>query len=190
MTKRHKGDSSDELISLVRRGKITPQQAEAEAAMRGWPPFERKPQLGAFDPMRESRWSIVMAIAWIAWRDLEQTRQQTAAFRSESTHWIFREWDQPIKSGTVFARRAGWFLETWSEPTTMRLALLEKILEAKGKLPLTRLMSVADAEEELWRALSEGRLVAEARDANGGPVDIPEREWTYLKLFEERKRDV
>jgi hypothetical protein len=30
-----------------------------------------------------------MAVAWIAWRDLEQTRQKSAAFRSESTRWPF-----------------------------------------------------------------------------------------------------
>src|SRR3954471_9828987 len=95
------------LISLVRYGKVTPQQAEAEAVARGWPPFEREAELGTFDPMRESRWPIVMAVAWIAWRDLEHTRQQSAEVCSERTYWVFQEWNQPIKRGTAFARRAG-----------------------------------------------------------------------------------
>jgi len=175
----------DRLISLVRYGKVTPQAAEAEAAARGWPPFERMPAVGTFDPMEESRWPIVMAVAWIAWRDIELTRRQA----SESTHWIFREWNQPIKNGTAFARRAGWFLETWSKPTTVRLGFLEDILNAKGELPSTRKMSVGAAEKELWRALSEGHLTAEAMDTSGKPVDIPEREWPYLMLFEEGERD-
>ena len=182
-------DARARLISLVRYGKVTPEQAEAEAAARGWPPFAKEPELGAADPLREPRWPIVMAVAWIAWRDPQETRQQSAGFRSECTHWVFCEWNQPVKRGTAFARRAGWFLESWSEPTTVRLALAERFLQAQGKLPATRQMSLADAERELWQALSEGRLVAEGFDENGRPVDIPEREWAYLKLFEERKRD-
>jgi hypothetical protein len=88
MVRLHSANARARLISLVRYGKVTPEQAEAEAAARGWPPFEREPQTAALDPMRESPWPIVMAVAWIAWRDLEQTRQQSAAFRSESTYWI------------------------------------------------------------------------------------------------------
>jgi hypothetical protein len=130
-----------------------------------------------------------MAVAWIAWRDLEQTRRQSAAFRSESTYWLFREWNQPIKGGTAFARRAGWFLENWPKPTTVQLALLEKILAAESKLPAMRQMTVLEAEQALWRALSEARLIAEALDGSGRPVDIPAREWAYLKLFEDGKED-
>jgi hypothetical protein len=58
------------------------------------------------------------------------------------------------------------------------------------RLPVTACLSVDDAEKELWRALSDGRLVAEALDAEGRLVDVPQREWSYLKLFEDGKRDV
>ena len=46
-----------------------------------------------------------------------------------------------------------------------------------------------EAETELWQALSDGELVAEGLDGGGQPVDIPQREWAYLKLFEEGDRD-
>ena len=180
----------DRLITLARFGKITPQQAEAKAAALGLPPFEKQPPVSALDPMREPRWPIVMAVAWIAWRDLDRTRQQSAPFRSECTHWLFQEWNQPVKGGTAFARRAGWFLETWSEPTTVRLSILEKMLQARDELPATKQMSVNDAEQELWRALSEGKLIAEGLDANGKPTDIPTREWPFLELYEDGRRDV
>ena len=130
-----------------------------------------------------------MAVAWIAWRDLEQARQQSAAFRSECTHWIFREWSQPIKRGTAFARRAGWFLESWSEPTTVRLGFLEKILEARGQLPTTRAMSVRDAEQELWRALSEERLMLKGWMRMESRSIFRSAKWSYLKLFEDGNRD-
>jgi hypothetical protein len=51
-------------------------------------------------------------------------------------------------------------------------------------------MPVCIAEKVLWRALSEGHLTAEALDARGRPVDISNREWSYLQIFEESQRDV
>ena len=101
----------DELITLARYGKITPQDAEAEAAANGFEPFERQPELPAFDPMLESRWPIVMAIAWIAWRDIRLVRENCPEFRSQSTLWLLQEWNEPVNNGTAFERRAGWFLE-------------------------------------------------------------------------------
>jgi hypothetical protein len=180
---------SDDLLSLAQYGKITSAQAEAKASEMGWPPFERQPALPAFDPMRDSRWSLVMAVAWIAWRDLMLVREQHAGFRAESTQWLFREWSSPAAGGTGVERHAGYFLETWSKSSSARLALLEKILESRDQMPPTRQMPVATARETLWNALSEGLLVAEALDTMGKPIEIPDREWSYLKLYEERGVD-
>jgi hypothetical protein len=179
----------DELITLARYGKVTPDQAEAEAAASGWEPFARQPELTAFDPMLESRWAIVMAIAWIAWRDIRLVQQNCPDCRSQCRLWVFREWNEPVSNGTAFERRAGWFLESWSEATTVRLMIHERFLAARNELPPSRQMSVSDAEKALWRALSDGHLVAEAQNDDGKPMDIPQREWSYVKLFEDGKRD-
>jgi len=92
----------DELISLARHGKVTPEEAEAEAQANGFEPFEHRPELPAFDPMHEPWWTIAMAVAWIARRNLKQVRENCAGFRKECTHWIFREWKQPVEGGTKF----------------------------------------------------------------------------------------
>jgi hypothetical protein len=42
----------------------------------------------------------------------------------------------------------------------------------------------------LWQALSKDSLIAEGFDAHGAVVEIPSREWVYLRLREERGRDV
>jgi hypothetical protein len=180
----------DELISLARYGKITPDEAEAEAKASGFEPFARQPELPAFDPLQESRWTIVQSIAWIAWRDLKQVRENCAGFRSECRHWLWREWNEPVDNGTAFARRQGWFLEQWREATTVRLSMLENWYRSHEQLPGTRQMSVREAEKVLWRALGDGHLGAEALNMEGLPVDIPAREWSYLKLYEDGKRDV
>ena len=51
-------------------------------------------------------------------------------------------------------------------------------------------MTIAKAEKELFVALAAGRLVAIAKDGAGKVVEIPQREWPYLHLFEEQERDV
>jgi hypothetical protein len=179
----------NELLSAAQYGEITSAEAEAKAAEMGWPPFERQPALPAFDPMLEARWSLVMTVAWIAWRDLALVREQHSGFRADSTHWLFREWNGPAPEGGV-ERHAGYFVETWSKSSATRLSLVDIILEGRDEFPPTRQMSVADAREILWRALSEGRLVAEALDSSGKPIEIPTIEWSYLKLYEERELDV
>lgn len=180
----------DELISLVRYGKIKPEEAEAEAAAYGLPPFESKPSLPAFDPLQESRWSLAMAVAWIAWRDIELVRENCPGIRSEWWYWYFREWNEPVDGGTSFARRAGWFLEARPEATTVWLSVSETLMRTRGELPPSFQMKVSEAEKVLWRSLSQGDLTAEALNERDRPVDIPAREWSYLKLFEDGKRDV
>ena len=51
-------------------------------------------------------------------------------------------------------------------------------------------MTIAKAEKELLFALAAGHLVAIAKDSAGKVVDIPQREWPYLELFEEQECDV
>ena len=51
-------------------------------------------------------------------------------------------------------------------------------------------MTIREAVAALWQALSEGRLVALGFDAHDTVVEIPSREWVYLRLREERERDV
>ncbi len=183
-------EGRNRLISLVRYAKMTPDEAEAEAKANGWPPFAHQPPLPEFDPLKQSRWPLVMAVAWIAWRDLESTREQCPEFRAECTHWIFREWKEPVSNGKAFKARTGWFLETLSCATAARLTLHDLWRTAHNTLPPTRQMSVRAAEQELWQSLSDGKLVAEGLNEQGKPVDIPQREWSYLKLFEEWDRDV
>lgn len=188
--KRRASNPRDHLISLARYGRLTPDEAETKAASLGWPPFAAQPAFPAFDPIQQPRWSIVMALAWITWRDLEVTREYCAEFRAECTHWIFREWREPIKKGTAFANRKGWFLEQWLPASVSHLALLTSYKKVSEEPPKSPYVSVSDAQRALWQALSEGELVAEALTDAGKPVDIPQREWSYLKLFEERGADV
>src|SRR3954464_3025157 len=82
----------DGLLMQAERGEITAKQAEEVAATHGLEPFERKPDFPRFDPKLKSHWSMVMAVAWIAWRDFDLVREQDPEFRSACFHWIYRKW--------------------------------------------------------------------------------------------------
>src|SRR4051812_43014453 len=105
----------DDLISKARVGEIDCDQAEAAAEAAGIPPLRSKPDPAEFNPMKNSRWPLVQAVAWIAWRDLNLVMEQSAEYRSQCTYWVERKWNQP--SGTKFTRRNGWFLESWHPST-------------------------------------------------------------------------
>jgi hypothetical protein len=99
-------------------------------------------------------------------------------------------WNVPTNDGTEFARIDGFELKSARHSTAVRLSLVEAYLNSTESLPSTTQMTVSKAEKQLFSALAAGRITAIARDANGDVVDIPQREWPYLLLFEEQESDV
>ena len=180
----------DHLLMQAERGEITKEQAEAAAAAHGLEPFERRPELPRFDPKFKSHWSIVMSVAWIARRDFELVREQDPEFCSECFHWIYRERKGPPDKTAEPVKRGGYFLETKLAPTVSRLALLDVVSRVRGNVPSTAAMTIREAQAVLWRALSEGHLMANGFNTEGVLVEIPSREWAYLRLREEGERDV
>src|SRR3954451_12526283 len=102
-------DLRNDLISKAHEGEITPDQAELAAEAAGIPPLRSKPDPAEFDPRKNSRWPLVQAVAWIAWRDFNLVMEHSPEYRRQCTFWLQREWNRP--SGTKFERRNGWFLE-------------------------------------------------------------------------------
>jgi hypothetical protein len=74
--------------------------------------------------------------------------------------------------------------------TVTRLTFTESYLASTETLPSTCQMSIAKGEKQLFVALAAGHLVAVAKDSAGKVVEIPQREWPYLHLFEEQECDV
>jgi hypothetical protein len=131
-----------------------------------------------------------MAVAWIARRDFELVREQDPEFCSECLHWIGLERNEHPQKDAEPVKRMGYFLETRRPPTVGRLALLDELSRVRGNVPSTGVLKIREAEAALWQALLEDRLTALGFDAHGAVVEIPLREWAYLRLREERGRDV
>jgi hypothetical protein len=171
----------DILIDRVRRGELTPEDAEQEAERHGFGPLATKPPLTEFDPDKMHWWSLPMAVAWIAWRNSAIVRDHCAEFAKQCLYWTSQSWNVPINNGTEFARIEGHELKELGRPTVCRLALAEA---------LPPIMTVAEAEKQLFAELAAGRIIAIAKDATGNVVEIPQREWPYLQRYEEGQADV
>jgi hypothetical protein len=180
-------DPRDILITRVRRGEITPEEAEQEAQRLGLGPFATKPDPGEFDPDKMYWWSLPMAVAWIAWRNSASVRERCAENRRD---WIRGSWNVPTNNGTEYDHIDGYELKTLRQPTVYHLLVVEADLTSVKKLPPTTIMTVAEAEKQLFAELAAGRIKAIAKDAAGNAVDIPQRQWPYLQLFEDGQADV
>ncbi len=183
-----KAQTRNALLDMARRGLFPPDEIEREAVRRGVGPLAHKPDPSNFDPEGMFWWSLPMALAWIAWRNTEAVREHCAEYREDWIIWVPRSSNVPVGDG--FARVDGHELKSVGRSTACRLALIESSLKSSGNLPPTTKMTVSEAEQELFDALAAGRIVAIGKDRVGEPLDIPQREWPYLQLFEEQECDV
>jgi hypothetical protein len=180
----------DKLIDRVRRGQMTPEEAEAEAARQEFGPIATKPNPIDFDPDKMSWWSLPMSLAWIAWRTAASVKENCAEFREDWLEWFPGSWNVPIEGGQRFERIDGYELRSLRGSNLFRLTMSEVYMREEDELPSTAQLTTAEAEKELLNALAAGALVAIAKDRNGNVVDIPQREWPYLELFIENDQDV
>ena len=180
----------ERLLVLAKHGEITGAQAEAIAAAHGLEPFARKPELPRFDPKRKSHWSILMAVAWIARRDFELVRNQDPELCSAWFYWVGLEREVSLQPGGETVKRMVYLLTARGAPTVGRLTVVDDVLRGAPDVSSKVAMWIPEAVAALWQALSEGRLIAVGFDAHNAVVEIPSREWVYLRLREKGGRDV
>ncbi len=144
----------DELFQRASVGELTGDQADAEAIRLGLGSLSHVPGPEKFHPKSLSHWTLPMAVAWIAYRDLDEVREWSAPYRTEcfDRHW--RQWrhgpDGPIKEG--------WHLDQRSKPTLALLAI--SCAYDRGYVGKQFAKPVLEAREELWMALREGLISA------------------------------
>ena len=165
----------DELFRRASTGELTGEQADDEAVRLGLGSLSRRPDPKEFKPEAETHWTIPMAVAWIAYLDLDEVREWSAPYRSECFDWRWQRWrvgfDGPVHEG--------WHLEQRHKPTLSLLSLSSIYDKVTDDRELA--MPVKDAREALWVALREGFFAATGIDTESGRrVEIPALEWHEL----------
>lgn len=173
----------DALLHELLYGRMTPEEAEAEAKLRRWPPLETVPDPALSDPMKESHWSFTMAVAWIAWRTEDVVRKSWGKYCEARWLFVFEKW----RIGFDGEHHKGWKLKQ-STPSAARLGIAEAFHRSAGTdLPL---MPVSEAITALWHKLGAGTLHATGvSEHTGNRQPFEAHEWQDLKLVEEREQD-
>lgn len=171
----NKQDQREQLFERAKHGEISGDEADVEAIRLGLGSLSSRPGPDAYRPEAEKHWTLPMAVAWIAYLDLDEVRQWSAPFRAECWHWIWQRWrvgfDGPVHEG--------WHLEQRSTPSLALLSIGEAVDAAEDDVP--KATSVKQAREALWMALREGFFVSSGIDSQTGRrVEIPALEWHEL----------
>lgn len=168
-------DQREQLFERAKHGEISGDEADAEAIRLGLGSLSSRPNPDAFRAEAETHWTLPMAVAWIAYLDLDEVREWSAPYRAECWHWVWQRWRVGF-DGPVYE---GWHLEQRSKPTLAMLGISAAVDRAEGDKPLA--MSIGEATEALWMALREGFFVASGIDTQTDRrVEIPKLEWHEL----------
>lgn len=157
------------LFEAVESGRFTPARAEAIAARLGLPPLNPPP---AYDPAKVDRWTLPMALAWIAYRDLGEVAKWAAEYREQAREWA------PARHSAGQVLRDKW--------DNCRPA----IAEALKDIELGRVMRLVYSEETppaipaepmalLRKALADG--LHAVGYSSGALVEISKYQWAELE---------
>jgi hypothetical protein len=160
------------IISRLRRGKITPREAEAELKRRGQPPLIQSPDTQQYDPRSKTLWTSLQTVAWIAFRDIEVVLRVTKEYRAKKT--TLNEIGPP---GAKPARLDK--VEVAGPRTTVALDLHVASRGLPGE-------TIERAIQLLRSALQAKRIVASGI-CNGVRKEIDALFWADLRFFVDRE---
>src|SRR3954454_17763102 len=92
-------EAQAELIALVNDGTLTPRAAEQRALELGCAPLTSKPEPHECDPQQRAQWTLIMAVGWIAWRDLSLVRESSPEYAKATTQWRGERLNLPSPTG-------------------------------------------------------------------------------------------
>ena len=70
-----------------RHSTMTPQAAEEEAARLGCGPLAHSPPAECFDPMQQTHWTFLMALAWVIFRNPSEVRSVNNDYLAECSEF-------------------------------------------------------------------------------------------------------
>ena len=159
-------DERDEIIDKVQRGEMSPSEAEALVAGRKLQPLKGEPDPTEFDPMTEPDWTLLMAIAWIAYHSPDDVRKVWNKYREKCWKWSpYLRWRAPSPDGRSFVDYKGHFLEQETNASFLSLCIKDTVslLRARGPdddFDVVKHRRVDSVREDLEKALREGTIAA------------------------------
>jgi hypothetical protein len=171
MTEQLKHQYRNLLLEELREGRIEPDTARAKAA-EAEINLEERPVPSKFDPMTVERWTLPMAVAWIASKNPEQVREQWDPWRKEHKDFVREESSaNGGKPPRYYLQRRG---------SAKLFDLLAQDAHHTEPVPIKH-KPHCEARDELWRRLIVGEIVATGQSYPSGPEQEINRDlWINL----------
>lgn len=181
-------EAQAKLIALANDGKLAPDAAEQRALQLGCAPLTSRPEPTECNPLERARWTLIMTLAWIAWRNLNVVRESSPEFAEASTTWRGERATLSNADGGLQDREV-WSIVRLPARTFAWLRNVENLMRSHDQLPKSAI-PIADAWMSLRLACERGDLIARAVDCEGEPTHIPQAGWNQLQMFDERNKAV
>jgi hypothetical protein len=169
----------DTLITWVQRGRLTPEQAAAEATRLGLEPLLSRPNPADFDATTEPYWTIGMVLTWIMTLETDCVREAWEKWREATEFWSCKKWQVP--GGPIYE---GCFIERVGPFGVMDLHVLEMTWSDTGQLKT----GWRAAWEQFSAPLKRNDLQAYGVPESGGErIVVSSFHWQDLALYENRR---
>ena len=157
----------------IQNGDMTPNTANERLAVVNLPALHAMPPLEGFREavLKEPYWTLTMAVAWIAWSNIDSVVKNYWPYAKHGGHW--RDSLGPNQ------RKVGMVWENADEPTLSALMFFESDEKYDDNPPLK---FIKDSREELWRALQSGDLTAIGIEGQGSHKKIASERWASLAI--------
>ncbi len=161
------------LFDEIAHGNMLPIETEVRLAELGFEPLDKKPNVDDFHPEKEVYWSILMAAAWISWRDMKAVTRNWESYTQHCRFWRSSRGPNQINEGMV--------LESSGRPTLLGLMIEESVGISKPNFPQPS-MTINAARNDLWSKLQAGDLIAVGKQGFGERVPITAHLWLDLSI--------
>ncbi|MDI7862951.1 hypothetical protein MRS76_13385 [Rhizobiaceae bacterium n13] len=92
-----KNDEQRPLLEAVHKGEMTPSEADIKSTELGFGPLAREPAMASYRVQELPTWNLVMAIAWILWRDHEAVTYFYDPYRERCLYWLENGQARPLR---------------------------------------------------------------------------------------------
>lgn len=180
-----------ELLEGVRRGLWSPAAAQARADELNRGPLNPLDS-STFDVLRLHRWTVPMAICWIARRDKERVYEYWPLWQRFRWQWQAVSWRFHSKSGESVDGNGYALVE--ADEDTSYFHWLDHADD--GSQPASPHITYTAARSELWERLKDGQLIAEGRLPQPSTqsslpktlwTEIDPRRWQTMRIDEKAK---
>lgn len=156
----------------IQNGDLQVSDANERLVKLGLPVLHALPALADYkqEVLEKTYWTLPMAVAWIAWRNIDDVVKQFGPYAQHGGYW--RDSKGPNQS------RMG---ATWEPANVPSLTFIDCHEDAEAAYGNPPLKPVRKSQDDLWSELQSGQLFAVGIESGGSHRPIAKERWVSLQ---------